>query len=71
MQVNLHQWEESTITYEPMRGLLRTCDSCCNKDMIVDISSDISDGQHMFIITDKQSTDENQEKSDILKEDFV
>ena len=39
--------------------------------MIVDISSDVSDGQHMFIITDKQSTDGNREKSDIPKKDFV
>ena len=54
-----------------MVELLMTYDSCCNKDMIGDISFDISDGQHMFIITDKQSTDGNQENSDILEKDFV
>lgn len=71
MRVNLHQWEESINSHLPMAELLRTYDSCCNKDMIGDISFDISDGQHMFIITDKQSTDGNQENSDILEKDFV
>ena len=39
--------------------------------MVGDISFDMSDGQHMFIITDKQSTDGNRENSDILEKDFV